>query len=77
MQTCLKEAAVIYRQRLVVRVAYRQRHPNIVQVKAIFQGSGSEQGNFYLLMPCYDNGTLEQWAAGRSGPRCGACCSTC
>ena len=41
LQTCLKEAAVIY----------RHRHPNIVQVKAIFQGSGSQQSNFYLQMP--------------------------
>ncbi len=32
LQMCLKEATVIY----------RHRHPNIVQVKAIFQGSGSE-----------------------------------
>ena len=41
LQTCLKEAAVIY----------RHRHPNIVQVKAIFQGSEAGQGNFYLQMP--------------------------
>jgi serine/threonine protein kinase len=58
LQTCLKEAGVIY----------RHRHPNIVQLKAIFQGSGSEQGNFYLQMPWYDNGTLEQWAGGDSRP---------
>jgi serine/threonine protein kinase len=59
LQTCLKEAAVVY----------RHRHPNIVQVKAIFQGSGSEQGNFYLQMPWYDNGTLEQWSGGDSWPK--------
>jgi serine/threonine protein kinase len=58
LQTCLQEVAIIY----------RYRHPNIVQVKAIFQGSGSEQGNFYLQMPWYDNGTLEQWAGGDSRP---------
>ena len=43
LQTCLKEAAVIY----------RHRHPHIVEVKAIFQGSGAEEGNFYLQMPWY------------------------
>ena len=47
LQMCLKEATVIY----------RHRHPNIVQVKAIFQGSGSEQGNFYLQMPWYQRHT--------------------
>ena len=41
LQTFLKEAAVIY----------RHRHPNIVQVKAIFQGSGKQQSKFYLQMP--------------------------
>jgi serine/threonine protein kinase len=56
LQTCLKEAGVIY------------HHPNIVQIKAIFQGSGSELGNFYLQMPWYDNGTLGQWTGGDIRP---------
>jgi serine/threonine protein kinase len=55
LQTCLKEAAVIY----------RHRHPSIVEVKAIFQGSGSEQTNFYIQMPWYEHGALEQWIAGQ------------
>ena len=58
LQTCLQEVAIIY----------RYRHPNIVQVKAIFQGSGSQQGNFYLQMSWYDNGTLEQWSGGDCRP---------
>jgi hypothetical protein len=41
---------------------------NIVQVNAIFQGSASEQVNFYLQMPWYDNGTLAQWPGGDSRP---------
>ena len=58
LQTCLKEAAVIH----------RHRHPAIVEIKALFQGSGSEQSNFYMQMPWYEKGALGAWAAGESRP---------
>ena len=58
LQTCLKEAAVIH----------RHRHPAIVQIKALFQGSGSEHSNFYMQMPWYEKGALGAWAAGESRP---------
>jgi hypothetical protein len=57
LRTCLKEAMVIY----------RQRHPAIVEIKALFQGSGNES-SFYMQMPWYENGSLDKWVAGENGP---------
>ena len=56
LQTCLKEAAVVY----------RQRHPAIIQIEALFQDAGSNC--FYLQMPWYEHGSLNLWVAGDQRP---------
>ena len=44
---CYKEAALLR----------RLRHPSIVELEAIFQSDG----RFYLQLPWYANGTLDEW----------------
>jgi hypothetical protein len=56
LQTCLKEAAVVY----------RQRHPAIIQIEALFQDAGSNC--FYVQMPWYEHGSLNLWVAGDQRP---------
>ena len=46
-QVCYKEAALLR----------RLRHPSIVELEAIFQSDG----RFYLQLPWYANGTLDEW----------------
>jgi tRNA A-37 threonylcarbamoyl transferase component Bud32 len=49
LRTCLKEVAIIY----------RHRHPAIVEINALFQGE--DKNSFYLQMPWYQHGSLDQW----------------
>jgi len=57
LRTCLKEAATIY----------RQRHTAIVEIKALFQGE--DKNSFYLQMPWYHHGSLDQWVHGDQLPK--------
>jgi serine/threonine protein kinase len=59
LRTCLKEAAIIY----------RQRHPAIVGIKALFQGSGENKNNFYVQMPWYQHGSLDKWVDSDQRPK--------
>ena len=56
LRTCLKEATVIC----------KQRHHAIVEITALFQGTNSE--TFYMQMPWYTNGALDQWVCGNQRP---------
>ena len=53
LNTCVKEA----------RLLHRLRHPAVVQIEAVFfeEKTGSSTGNFYLQMPFYANGALDEW----------------
>ncbi|CAE8632833.1 unnamed protein product, partial [Polarella glacialis] len=53
LRTCFREA-------LLLR---RLRHPGIVQVEALFfeEGSQSMPGRFYIQMPYYSHGPVDQW----------------
>jgi hypothetical protein len=54
--TCLKEAAIIC----------RQRHLAIVEIKALFQGE--DKNSFYFQMPWHQHGSLDKWVVeGRRG----------
>jgi hypothetical protein len=57
LRTCLKEAAIIY----------RQRHPAIVEIIALFQGE--DKNSFYLQMPWYQHGSLDKWVHGDQLPK--------
>ena len=58
LRTCLKEVAIIY----------RQRHPSIVGITALFQGSGENKSSFYVQMPWHQHGSLDKWVVeGRRG----------
>jgi serine/threonine protein kinase len=57
LRTCLKEAAIIY----------EQRHPAIVEIKALFQGE--DKNSFYLQMPWYQHGSLDRWVDGDQRPK--------
>jgi hypothetical protein len=59
LRTCLKEVAIIY----------RQRHPAIVGIKALFQGSGENKNNFYVQMPWYQHGSLDKWVDSDQRPK--------
>ena len=59
LRTCLKEVAIFY----------RQRHPSIVGIKTLFQGSGENKSNFYVQMPWYQNGPLDKWVDSDQGPK--------
>ena len=58
LKTCLKEAAIIY----------QQRHPAIVEIQALFQGTETENDTFYLQMPWYEHGSLDKWVSGTQVP---------
>ena len=58
LRTCLKEAAIIH----------RSRHHAVVELRALFQDARGEGGAFYIQMPWYEHGTLDQWAAGGQLP---------
>ena len=53
LRTCLKEAAI----------AQRLRHHAIVEITALFQGSGTEANMFYMQMPWYEYGSLDKYVA--------------
>jgi len=57
LRTCLKEAAIIY----------RQRHPAIVEIKALFQGE--DKNSFYLQMPWYQHKSLDKWVDSDQRPK--------
>jgi len=59
LRTCLKEVAIIY----------RQRHPAIVGIKALFQGSGENKSFFYVQMPWYQHGSLDKWVDSNQRPK--------
>jgi len=56
LRTCLKEATVIH----------KQRHHAIVEIKALFQGTGSD--TFYMQMQWYTHGSLDRWVRGDQRP---------
>ena len=56
LQTCLKEATVVY----------QQRHPAIVEITALFQDTGGT--TFYMQMPWYEHGSLDKWVCGDQRP---------
>jgi hypothetical protein len=56
LQTCLKEATVVY----------QQRHPAIVEMKALFQDFDGT--SFYIQMPWYEHGSLDEWVRGDQRP---------
>ena len=58
LRTWLREAAIIY----------RHRHPAIVEIKALFQGTGDKSGTFYMQMPWYEHGSLDQWVGSDQRP---------
>ena len=58
LRTCLREAAIIY----------RQRHPAIVEVKALFQSTDAGSSAFYMQMPWYEHGSLGAWVHGNQAP---------
>jgi serine/threonine protein kinase len=58
LRTCLKEATVIH----------RCRHPAIVEIHALFQGSGNTSGNFYMQMPWYEHGSIDKWVESSQKP---------
>jgi hypothetical protein len=57
LRTCLKEAAIVY----------RQRHPAIVEIIALFQGE--DKNSFYLQMPWYQHGSLDKWVDSDQRPK--------
>jgi hypothetical protein len=59
LRTCLKEAAIIY----------QQRHLAIVEIKALFQGSGENNHKFYVQMPWYQHGSLDKWVDSNQRPK--------
>jgi serine/threonine protein kinase len=59
LRTCLKEVAIIY----------RQRHPSIVGIKALFQGSGENKSSFYVQMPWHQHGSLDKWVDSDQRPK--------
>ncbi len=58
LQTCLKEAAIIH----------NLRHQAIVEIRAIFQDTRNTGNVFYIQMPWYDHGTLDQWVVSNQRP---------
>ena len=58
LRTCLKEAAIIH----------RYRHHAVVELRGLFQDARGEGGAFYIQMPWYEHGTLDQWAGGGQLP---------
>jgi len=56
LQTCLKEATVVY----------QLRHPAIVEITALFQDTGGT--TFYMQMPWYEHGSLDKWVCGDQRP---------
>jgi serine/threonine protein kinase len=58
LRTFLKEAAIIH----------RNRHHAIVELLGLFQDARSEGGTFYIQMPWYEHGTLDQWVVGGQLP---------
>ena len=58
LRTCFKEAAIIY----------RHRHLNIVEVKALFLGTGDTSNTFYMQMPWYKHGSVDKWVCGDQRP---------
>ncbi len=58
LRTFLKEAAIIH----------RNRHHAIVELLGLFQDARGEGGTFYIQMPWYEHGTLDQWAVGGQLP---------
>ena len=67
LQTCLKEATVVY----------QQRHPAIVEMKALFQDFDGT--SFYIQMPWYEHGRWTSGSAatnGLDGRRCAVCSRT-
>ena len=58
LNICLKEAAIIY----------RQRHRSIIEIKAIFQDIRNNGNAFYIQMPWCEHGTLEQWTTSAQRP---------
>jgi hypothetical protein len=57
--TCFKEAAI----------SYRHRHHNIVEVKALFVGTGDTGNTFNMQMPWYKHGSVDKWVRGDQKPR--------
>jgi len=55
--TCLKEAVIVF----------RRRHHTIVEVVALFQGDGGN--TFYMQMPWYEHGALNNWVCGHQLPQ--------
>jgi hypothetical protein len=60
LRTCFKEAAIVY----------QHRHLNIVEIKALFLGIGntSDTNTFYMQMPWYKHGSVDQWVFGDQRP---------
>jgi serine/threonine protein kinase len=59
LRTCFKEAGIIY----------RHRHLNIVEVKALFLGTGDTSNTvFYMQMPWYKHGSVDKWVCGDQRP---------
>ena len=56
LQTCLREAALIY----------RQRHHAIVEIKALFQDV--DRRSIYMQMPWYEHESLQKWVIGDQRP---------
>jgi serine/threonine protein kinase len=59
LHTCFKEATIIY----------RHRHLNIVEINAIFLGTGYTSNTFYMQMPWYKHGSVDKWVCSDQQPK--------